>query len=128
MNIGVGEEITIRDLADMISKVVGFKGNWFLIPANLMGRQESLWILAGSTVWAGGLVRLWSTVSLPLMLSLSATLIPVLMSRGIHRVQPNERSGYSKLQRAVLGNRWFGRKDDPSTRNSSNISAHPGAC
>ena len=27
MNVGVGEDITIRELADVISEVVGFQGN-----------------------------------------------------------------------------------------------------
>ena len=41
VNVGVGNDLTIRELAEMMRDVVGFRANWFSTAANRTARRAS---------------------------------------------------------------------------------------
>ncbi len=44
INVGTGVDCTIRELAQTIAKVVGYKGRVVLMPANRMARRANCWM------------------------------------------------------------------------------------
>lgn len=44
INVGTGVDCTIRELAQTIAKVVGYKGRVVLMPANRMVRRANCWM------------------------------------------------------------------------------------
>ncbi|MDA9795511.1 hypothetical protein N9C22_04570 [Paracoccaceae bacterium] len=46
INVGSGKDVTIKELAQTVKEVVGFKGKIFLIIPGQMVQQENLWTLA----------------------------------------------------------------------------------
>jgi GDP-L-fucose synthase len=52
VNIGCGEDISIKDLAYLVKEIVGFKGE--LTPPNRMEHQGSCWMLDGCLKRGGG--------------------------------------------------------------------------
>jgi GDP-L-fucose synthase len=41
VNIGVGEDLTIKELAELVKSITGFEGSIVLIPLNPMAPQEN---------------------------------------------------------------------------------------
>jgi len=58
VNIGVGKEITIQELAELIADVVGFRENWCLTSQNLMARRESFSMFRDAGAWLASRNRL----------------------------------------------------------------------
>lgn len=46
-NIGTGEDITIKELAEMISEMVGYKGELKFDTSNQMGHPGNCWMFQG---------------------------------------------------------------------------------
>jgi GDP-L-fucose synthase len=44
INIGTGEDVTIRELAETVARVLGFQANWSLTTRSLMERRASCWM------------------------------------------------------------------------------------
>ena len=55
INIGLGEDLTIRELAHQIAEVVGFSGRLVFDPAYPTAPPGNCWMSAGLPGWAGGL-------------------------------------------------------------------------
>ena len=60
VNVGVGTDITIRELARVdLQRVTGFKGAWCLIRRSRTARHKSCWMFRGFTAWAGAPTFAW---------------------------------------------------------------------
>jgi nucleoside-diphosphate-sugar epimerase len=53
VNIGTGEDVTIRDLAGLVKETVGLKANFAGIPTNPTAPRANYWMYRGCIAWAG---------------------------------------------------------------------------
>jgi GDP-L-fucose synthase len=53
-NVGTGEDLTIRELCEMVREAVGYKGGWCSTSRCPTGRRGCSWMCRGCGGWGGG--------------------------------------------------------------------------